>query len=160
MYEKVAKLFKNQDDLLMEFSQFLPDANNSGGGSSNNSPVLAAYTSQAAAAAAAAAQQSAQSGTSQNSNNSAQQLDYRLFSSQSGGELLNKQLTSGQKQTKINQLTSDNLSQVFAASNKLDQQARQNQAQMNSGIKRANNVNQIPAKVSLKIVQNYKFITN
>ena len=30
MYAKVAKLFKNQEDLLIEFSQFLPDANNSG----------------------------------------------------------------------------------------------------------------------------------
>ena len=27
VYEKVAKLFKNQEDLLIEFSQFLPDAN-------------------------------------------------------------------------------------------------------------------------------------
>jgi histone deacetylase complex regulatory component SIN3 len=29
VYAKVAKLFKNQEDLLLEFSQFLPDANNS-----------------------------------------------------------------------------------------------------------------------------------
>lgn len=27
VYKKVARLFKNQDDLLQEFSQFLPDAN-------------------------------------------------------------------------------------------------------------------------------------
>lgn len=33
VYAKVAKLFKNQEDLLVEFSQFLPDA--SGGGSSS-----------------------------------------------------------------------------------------------------------------------------
>jgi histone deacetylase complex regulatory component SIN3 len=33
VYDKVARLFKNQEDLLVEFSQFLPDANNSAGGS-------------------------------------------------------------------------------------------------------------------------------
>ena len=38
VYAKVAKLFENQEDLLMEFSQFLPDANNSGNG-------FASYTS-------------------------------------------------------------------------------------------------------------------
>jgi histone deacetylase complex regulatory component SIN3 len=27
VYKQVAKLFKNQEDLLQEFSQFLPDAN-------------------------------------------------------------------------------------------------------------------------------------
>ena len=27
MYQQVAKLFQNQEDLLQEFSQFLPDAN-------------------------------------------------------------------------------------------------------------------------------------
>ena len=30
MYLRVAKLFQNQDDLLQEFSQFLPDASGSG----------------------------------------------------------------------------------------------------------------------------------
>ena len=29
VYKQVAKLFKNQEDLLQEFSQFLPDANGS-----------------------------------------------------------------------------------------------------------------------------------
>ena len=27
VYQQVAKLFQNQEDLLQEFSQFLPDAN-------------------------------------------------------------------------------------------------------------------------------------
>lgn len=30
VYSQVAKLFQNQDDLLSEFGQFLPDANGSG----------------------------------------------------------------------------------------------------------------------------------
>ena len=30
VFEQVAKLFKNQEDLLQEFGQFLPDANGSG----------------------------------------------------------------------------------------------------------------------------------
>ena len=45
VYAKVAKLFKNQEDLLIEFSQFLPDANSSGAAASN------AATSSTAAAA-------------------------------------------------------------------------------------------------------------
>jgi histone deacetylase complex regulatory component SIN3 len=55
VYAKVAKLFKNQEDLLIEFSQFLPDANNSNAGhhqpsaaslnnsNSNNSNALTAF---------------------------------------------------------------------------------------------------------------------
>ena len=31
MYSQVAKLFQNQEDLLKEFGQFLPDANGQGG---------------------------------------------------------------------------------------------------------------------------------
>lgn len=31
VYSKVAKLFQNQEDLLSEFGQFLPDANGSTG---------------------------------------------------------------------------------------------------------------------------------
>ena len=30
VYSQVAKLFQNQEDLLSEFGQFLPDANGSG----------------------------------------------------------------------------------------------------------------------------------
>jgi len=42
VYAKVAKLFKNQEDLLAEFSQFLPDASGGGGGggSSGGSGLL------------------------------------------------------------------------------------------------------------------------
>ncbi|CAF0772019.1 unnamed protein product [Brachionus calyciflorus] len=36
VYAKVANLFKNQEDLLVEFSQFLPDANGSSLSNSNN----------------------------------------------------------------------------------------------------------------------------
>jgi hypothetical protein len=37
VYSQVAKLFQNQEDLLSEFGQFLPDANGSGSGIFGNS---------------------------------------------------------------------------------------------------------------------------
>ena len=41
VYSQVAKLFQNQEDLLSEFGQFLPDANGSGafGGMSVSGPI-------------------------------------------------------------------------------------------------------------------------
>jgi len=44
VYAKVAKLFKNQEDLLAEFSQFLPDASG-GGGAASGSGLLGASSS-------------------------------------------------------------------------------------------------------------------
>ena len=44
VYAKVAKLFKNQEDLLVEFSQFLPDASG-GSGTGKAKPFLACFLS-------------------------------------------------------------------------------------------------------------------
>jgi histone deacetylase complex regulatory component SIN3 len=44
VYDKVARLFRNQEDLLAEFSQFLPDANSGVGGGMPVAPGLGAYS--------------------------------------------------------------------------------------------------------------------
>ncbi len=59
VYAKVAKLFKNQEDLLAEFSQFLPDASG-GGGAASGSGLLGASSSLQPSQAHASQQQPGQ----------------------------------------------------------------------------------------------------
>ena len=123
VYEKVAKLFKNQEDLLQEFSQFLPDANSGGNSLVNTNTNNSTNNNNSSKISAQLQNQSNNNNNINNNNNnntSEQQLSNVLSNFQNQNFLANQQnfltnsilnvpiptvLTSSSSSSSINNLT-------------------------------------------------------